>query len=71
MLPYFKIGLNEAPVGIVAPDWVMATAKNVLPTRTAERILTTGRLFETQEAFDMGTILHLLRYTSTLIFLYF
>lgn len=56
MLPYYKIGLNEAPVGIVAPEWVMAALKNVLPSRKAERLLTSGKLLDSQEALDLGLI---------------
>ncbi|KAG5675600.1 hypothetical protein PVAND_005492 [Polypedilum vanderplanki] len=56
MLPYYKIGLNEAPVGIVAPDWVVNSLKSVLASRKAEQLLTSGRLLDTQEAFDIGLI---------------
>lgn len=56
MLPYYKIGLNEAPVGIVATEWVMNSLRAVLPGKNAERLLTSGRLLDTQEAFDIGLI---------------
>lgn len=56
MLPYYKIGLNEAPVGIVAPEWVMNSLRGVMPGKNAERLLTSGRLLETQEAFEIGLI---------------
>lgn len=56
MLPHYKIGLNEAPVGIVAPEWVINTLRGVLPGKRSERLLTSGKLIETQEAFDIGLI---------------
>lgn len=59
MLPYYKIGLNEAPVGIVAPEWVINCLRGVVPGKSAERLLTSGRLLETQEAYDIGLIDHI------------
>ncbi|XP_043661866.1 enoyl-CoA delta isomerase 1, mitochondrial [Drosophila teissieri] len=56
MRPNFLIGLNEAQLGIIAPKWLMAGFTNVLPKRVAERALTQGRMFTTQEAFDAGLV---------------
>ncbi|XP_017075733.2 LOW QUALITY PROTEIN: enoyl-CoA delta isomerase 1, mitochondrial [Drosophila eugracilis] len=56
MLPKFVIGLNETQLGIIAPKWLMSGFVNVLPQRVAERALTQGRLFTTQEAFDAGLV---------------
>lgn len=42
------LGLNEAPVGIVAPFWVMNTAKSVLENKKAERMLLTGKLYDSE-----------------------
>lgn len=56
MLPNFTIGLNEAPVGIVPPQFVIACARNTVSPRKAELMLTTGKLFTSQEAFDIGLV---------------
>lgn len=56
MLPNFTIGLNEAPVGIVLPGFVMACARNTLSLRKAEMALTLGTLFTTEEALDVGFV---------------
>lgn len=56
MLPKYTIGLNETQLGIVAPTWFMATMKNVLPSRIAEKALTLGTLFQTDEALKIGLI---------------
>lgn len=56
MLPNLKIGLNETPVGIVPPDFVIKGAKAVLSTRKAELMLTTGELVNTKDALEIGFI---------------
>ncbi|XP_052851792.1 LOW QUALITY PROTEIN: enoyl-CoA delta isomerase 1, mitochondrial [Drosophila gunungcola] len=56
MLPKFLIGLNEAQLGIIAPKWLMSGFLNVLPQRVAERALTQGRLFTTEEAIEEGLV---------------
>lgn len=56
MLPNFTIGLNEAPVGIIPPEFVFACARNTVSSRKAEIMLTTGKLFTSQEALDYGLI---------------
>lgn len=56
MLPNFKIGLNEVPVGIVPPKFVFDCALNVLPRRQAEMALTLGTLFASDEALKLGLI---------------
>ncbi|XP_039488388.1 enoyl-CoA delta isomerase 1, mitochondrial [Drosophila santomea] len=56
MRPNFLIGLNEAQLGIIAPKWLMSGFTNVLPKRVAERALTQGRMFTTQEAFEAGLV---------------
>ncbi|EDV58424.1 enoyl-CoA delta isomerase 1, mitochondrial [Drosophila erecta] len=56
MRPNFLIGLNEAQLGIIAPKWLMAGFAGVLPKRLAERALTQGRMFTTQEAFEAGLV---------------
>lgn len=56
MLPNFTIGLNETRLGIVAPTWFQASMRNVLPVREAERALTLGTLFTTEQALQVGLI---------------
>lgn len=56
MLPKYTIGLNETQLGIVAPTWFMDSMRNVISSREAERALTLGKLFKTDEAFRIGMI---------------
>lgn len=56
MLPNFKIGLNEVPVGIIPPKFVFDCILNALPRRQAELALTLGTLFTSEEAFNIGLI---------------
>lgn len=56
MLPKFTIGLNETQLGIVAPSWFMATMKNTISSRAAEKALTLGTLFSTDEAWAIHLI---------------
>jgi 3,2-trans-enoyl-CoA isomerase len=56
MLPKFTIGLNETQLGMIAPNWFMATMKNTISSRQAELALTLGRLFKTDEALNIGLV---------------
>lgn len=56
MLPNLKIGLNETPVGIVPPDFVIEGTKAVLSTRKAELMLLTGELVSSKDALEIGYI---------------
>ncbi|EDW52321.1 enoyl-CoA delta isomerase 1, mitochondrial [Drosophila sechellia] len=56
MRPNFLIGLNEAQLGIIAPKWLVSGFASILPKRVAERALTQGRMFTTQEAFEAGLV---------------
>ncbi|XP_033248516.1 enoyl-CoA delta isomerase 1, mitochondrial-like [Drosophila miranda] len=56
MVPNCIIGLNETQLGIIAPKWLVSGYLNVLPKRVAERALTQGRLFTTDEALQEGLI---------------
>lgn len=56
MLPRFTIGLTETKVGIVVPQWIQASMRNVLSTRETEKALTLGITFNTDEALKIGLI---------------
>lgn len=56
MCPNFTIGLNETRLGIVAPTWFQASMRNVLPSREAEKALTLGTMFSTEQALKVGLI---------------
>lgn len=56
MCPKFTIGLNETRLGIIAPEFFMASYRNVLSKRDAEKALTLGELFTTDEALNIGLI---------------
>jgi 3,2-trans-enoyl-CoA isomerase len=56
MLNNFTIGLNETKIGMVAPDWFIASMKNTVGPRQTELALTTGNLFTTDEALKIGLI---------------
>lgn len=56
MLNNFTIGLNETQLGIVAPSWFASTMRNTIGIRQTELALTTGRLFKTEEALQVGLI---------------
>lgn len=53
MCPKYTIGLNETRLGIVAPEFFMATMRNVLSRRQAEKALTLGTMFTTDEALNV------------------
>jgi len=56
MLPNFVIGLNEAPVGIVPPVFIMDSMRATVSSRQAEMALIIGTLFTTEEALKIGLI---------------
>lgn len=56
MVNNYTIGLNETQLGIVAPDWFMATMKNTISARETELALTSGRLYTTEEALNVGLV---------------
>lgn len=56
MLPKFSIGLNEPMLGIVQPIYCIFNFLNVLPRRLAERSLSRGQIFSTQEALQIGLV---------------
>ncbi|NXH16667.1 ECI1 isomerase, partial [Bucco capensis] len=54
--PKFRIGLNEAQLGIVAPFWFKDTFVNVVGHRVAERSLQLGSLHPAPEAHKIGLV---------------
>lgn len=56
MVPKSIIGLNETQLGIVAPSWFAETMINTIGKRQTELALTSGRLFSTEEALQVGLI---------------
>ena len=56
MCPNFTIGLNDTRLGMVATDWFQASMHNVISKREAEKALTLGTMFNTDQAFKIGLI---------------
>lgn len=56
MLPNFTIGLNEVPVGIVPPQFIIEMMRSTIPSRQAEKALTLGTLFTSEEALKLGLV---------------
>ncbi|XP_060840334.1 enoyl-CoA delta isomerase 1, mitochondrial-like [Rhopalosiphum padi] len=54
--PNYSIGLNETKLGIVAPKWFQDTIVAVIGQRKAEVSLTTGKMYTTDEALQIGLI---------------
>ncbi|CAH1715399.1 unnamed protein product [Aphis gossypii] len=54
--PNYTIGLNETKLGIVAPKWFQDTMVAVIGQRKAEVSLTTGKMYTTDEALQIGLI---------------
>lgn len=56
MCPNFTIGINETRLGLAPPPFFVASLRSVLSNRDAERALTLGTLFTTDEARRVGLI---------------
>lgn len=54
MCPNFKIGLNESQLGIVAPKFLRETFRNTIGHREAEKALTLGTMYSTDEALKVS-----------------
>lgn len=52
----YTTGLNETKMGIIAPFWFVDTMINVIGTRQTEYALTSGKLFTSAEALQVGLI---------------
>jgi len=52
----FKIGLNEAQFGLVAPWWFIAAYENVIGKRQCEMHIQLGTLHTTEEALKIGLL---------------
>lgn len=53
MVQDYTIGLNETRLGISAPTFFQSAFRNVLSKREAEKALTLGTMFSTQEALKV------------------
>jgi len=56
MVQDYTIGLNETRLGISAPFFFQSAFRNVLPTREAEKALTLGTMFSSQDALKVGLV---------------
>lgn len=56
MCPNFTIGLGETRLGIAAPFFIRLLMSNVMTARQAEKALTLGTMFTTDEAAKIGII---------------
>jgi len=56
MCPDYQIGLNETRLGIVAPINLRDSMRNTISNREAEKALTLGTLYSTEEALKIGLI---------------
>ncbi|XP_073968738.1 enoyl-CoA delta isomerase 1, mitochondrial-like [Rhodnius prolixus] len=56
IVPKVTIGLNETQLGIVAPQWFQDCLKNVIGVRKAEVALTSGHMFTSDEALNVGLV---------------
>ncbi|KPI97247.1 Enoyl-CoA delta isomerase 1, mitochondrial [Papilio xuthus] len=52
----YKIGLNEAALGIITTPWIQAMMYQVIPMKHTETALTTAKLFDVDEALQIGLI---------------
>lgn len=52
----YKIGLNEAELGITPPPWYYDTTISVIGSRQAESALSLGRLYDVMEASHLGFV---------------
>lgn len=50
----YKIGLNETALGIITTPWMQAVMYQVIPKKDAERALTTAKMFNVDEAFQVS-----------------
>jgi enoyl-CoA hydratase/carnithine racemase len=53
---FYKIGLNEIPVGIVVPERILELYSFWIGKRKAYQNLMEGKLISPQEAFEIGLI---------------
>lgn len=53
MVRNYTIGLNETRLGIAAPFFFQSAFRNVLSKRDAEKALTLGTMFTTEEALKV------------------
>lgn len=56
MVQGYTIGLNETRLGISAPSFFQSAFRNVLSAREAEKALTLGTMFSTEEALKVFNV---------------
>lgn len=56
MVPRAFIGLNETQLGLIAPTWFVRSMEHTVGKRQTEMAVTSGTLFSTEEAFNVGMI---------------
>lgn len=56
MLPGFNIGIHATKFGYVVPPFIYLSYFSVLPRPVAERALLQGKLFSTEEAFEVNLV---------------
>lgn len=56
MLPNLAIGLNDARLGVIVPDWCQAMYINAISRREAEKAMCSGHMFSTGDALRIGLI---------------
>lgn len=54
MCPNYIIGLNETRLGMVVPKFLCASLRNTISNREAEKALTLGTLYTTDEALKVS-----------------
>ncbi|XP_063697450.1 enoyl-CoA delta isomerase 1, mitochondrial-like [Culicoides brevitarsis] len=56
MLPNFKIGLSEARLGLICPEYVRGTMRKVMDRQDAEEAISKRTLFTTEDALKVGLV---------------
>jgi 3,2-trans-enoyl-CoA isomerase len=52
----YRIGLNEVPVGITVPPWLINHFASIVGPRTSERMLQLGELVTAEQALRIGLV---------------
>lgn len=54
MCPDYNIGLNETRLGLAPPIFLCSSMQNIISNREAEKALTLGTLYSTEDAFKVS-----------------